>query len=462
MNSLDMLLGCQADIEKLAEKIIYSQTFKKKAPGILAEPIAKLIPYALDECGDEAVLNKFAEILCKPLHCTCFASPPLANTDNVETTLDAGITFNVVANDLASSKFCPIDPTTVTIIQEPTNGEATNNLDGTITYVPTDGFVGNDTLRYRVSDECCQCAEGIVYIAVLDEDIGPSCTDAEDLEVTQNETLSILLTSYYTLGTGSVSLVTGFSIEEQAINGTLVLNGDGTATYTPNADFLGNDVMAVRVTDENGLYCIINIYIATIPPVLIPIDCNDDSYTIAFNTVSDFDVTVNDITDELCDIIGSVCLIETPTNGSATVIANGVVRYTPNTDWCGNDTFRYAVTDSCGRTCEADVAIEVLPPGCRVLSCQVINTQGCDFMAFTMEDPIVCASENIIVYVEDECGLIQGVPVEASLVSGCIVLIELAIWNALLMPNCEDEPIDCVEVKSIGCGAAPLGFVNSD
>lgn len=462
MNSLDMLLSCQADIEKLAEKIIYSSAFKKKAPDILCEPIAKKLPYCLDECADEAVLNKFAEILCKPLHCTCFASPPLANTDNVETTLDLGITFNVVANDLPSSKFCPIDPTTVIIIQEPTNGVATNNLDGTITYVPGEGFVGNDVLRYRVSDECCQCAEGIVYIAVLDEDIGPSCTDAEDLEVTENEELSILLTSYYTLGTGSVDIGTGFSIEEQAINGVLVLNGDGTATYTPNPDFIGNDVMSVRVTDENGLYCIITITITTVPPILIPIACADDAYTITFNTPTNFDVTLNDVTDPLCDILGSVCLIETPTNGSAAIIPGGLVRYTPNTDWCGLDALRYAVTDSCGRTCEADVTIEVLPPGCRVLSCQVINTLGCDFMAFTMEDPIVCASNNIIVYVVDECGLIQGVPVEAALVSGCIVLIDLALWNMLLMPNCEDEPIDCEDVKSIGCGVAPLMMANSD
>ncbi len=45
-----------------------------------------------------------------------------------------------------------LDPSTVTIITLPVNGTAVPNLDGTITYTPTVGYVGSDSFTYTVND----------------------------------------------------------------------------------------------------------------------------------------------------------------------------------------------------------------------------------------------------------------------------------------------------------------------
>jgi hypothetical protein len=42
---------------------------------------------------------------------------------------------------------------TVTVVDAPTNGTATANADGTITYTPTSGFVGTDSFTYTVMDD---------------------------------------------------------------------------------------------------------------------------------------------------------------------------------------------------------------------------------------------------------------------------------------------------------------------
>lgn len=459
---LQLILSNPNSVEELVSAIVNSKTFLAKAPGVLCGPLAKTIPYCLDECSDEGPINKLAEILCKPLHCTCFSSPPLANSDSVETTLNAAIVINVAANDLPSSKFCPLDPTTLVLVQLPVNGTAVNNLDGTVTYTPDDGFVGNDTFTYRISDECCQCAEGLVVIAVVDEDLPPSCSDIEDLEVVQNENLIISLAGFYVVGTGTVDLGSGFTIEMNPINGTLVINGNGTVTYTPDLNFLGNDIMMVRVTDENGLWCIITITITTVAPELDLIVCVADEYIIGFNETFDMPVISNDTTDVLCELLPeSVCITNAPNFGDAVVQLDGDIRYTPDADWCGEDTLTYKVTDSCGRSCTAVVTITVLPPGNIVTSCQVMDGLECDFMAFTIEGTLNCPSGNILLYFEDDCGKIISIPAHAALISGCIILIDINIWNALRKPGCEDEGLDCDEVKSIGCDNTPVFVMSS-
>ncbi|MFQ5433422.1 MAG: tandem-95 repeat protein [Anaerolineae bacterium] len=58
--------------------------------------------------------------------------------------------MNVLANDVDIDG--TLDPATVTIVNQPANGAAAVNLDGTITYTPNTGFVGSDTFTYTVDD----------------------------------------------------------------------------------------------------------------------------------------------------------------------------------------------------------------------------------------------------------------------------------------------------------------------
>lgn len=76
---------------------------------------------------------------------------PVAVDDYASTGMNAPVTFTLVAND--TDEDGTIDPTTVTIMTEPTRrGTVVSNGDGTVTFTPRRNFRGTDVFTYTVSD----------------------------------------------------------------------------------------------------------------------------------------------------------------------------------------------------------------------------------------------------------------------------------------------------------------------
>jgi hypothetical protein len=105
--------------------------------------------YANDGVLDSNVVTVYLTVVAPAANVA-----PFANDDFAETTKNsAGITFSVTANDVDADG--TIDATTVEIItgiNTQRGGEVTNNGDGTVTYVPKNGFRGTDTFQYTVKD----------------------------------------------------------------------------------------------------------------------------------------------------------------------------------------------------------------------------------------------------------------------------------------------------------------------
>lgn len=75
-------------------------------------------------------------------------SAPDAQDDTAKTKVNRAVKVAVLANDSDPDG----DPLTVSSVTSPSNGTATLNADGTITYAPARGFVGQDTFTYTVRD----------------------------------------------------------------------------------------------------------------------------------------------------------------------------------------------------------------------------------------------------------------------------------------------------------------------
>jgi len=69
--------------------------------------------------------------------------PPVANDDSDTTPEDTPVSTNVVANDTDVDG--TVAPTTVTIVNGPSNGSTLNNGDGTVTYTPNENLYGSDS-----------------------------------------------------------------------------------------------------------------------------------------------------------------------------------------------------------------------------------------------------------------------------------------------------------------------------
>jgi VCBS repeat-containing protein len=143
-------------------------------------------------------------------------------------------------------------------------------------------------------------------------------------------------------------------LESDPQHGTLVLNADGSFTYTPAANFFGSDIFtykAIHGTKESDIATVtITVNEVNDAPV-----ASNDSYSTDEDTplnIAAPGVLGND-NDADGDAL-TVVLVSGVTNGQLTLNANGLFSYTPNANFNGTDSFTYLAND--GTANSADVA----------------------------------------------------------------------------------------------------------
>ena len=76
--------------------------------------------------------------------------PPTAADDEGDLKDNSSVSVNVVANDTDPDD--SVDPSTVSIVDQPKHGTVVNNGDGTVTFTKDDTFKHNDSFTYNVKD----------------------------------------------------------------------------------------------------------------------------------------------------------------------------------------------------------------------------------------------------------------------------------------------------------------------
>ena len=158
--------------------------------------------------------------------------PPVANDDVDSAIWGVPVDIDVAANDTDSDG--SLDLGTLSISSAPSDGAATANNDGTVTYTADDGFVGTDTFTYEICDDGSpsQCDTAVVTITVSANE-GPDAVDDADSvdEDSGPVTINVLGNDSDPEGGALTVSSTG-----PASNGTVTLNGNGTIDYEPDPD----------------------------------------------------------------------------------------------------------------------------------------------------------------------------------------------------------------------------------
>ena len=144
-----------------------------------------------------------------------------------------------------------------------------------------------------------------------------------------------------------------------AANGTVAIStGGGSVTYRPNAAFVGADSFTYTISDGNGGSDTATVAVTVTPFDSLPVAVAD-ALTVVEDTSGVAVVLTNDT--GLADAPVTVTISTPPTKGTTTVLADNSVRYTPNPNAVGTDTFRYTVTDLDGDTATATVTVTITP-----------------------------------------------------------------------------------------------------
>uniref|UniRef100_UPI00187E693C Ig-like domain-containing protein n=1 Tax=Oculatella sp. LEGE 06141 TaxID=1828648 RepID=UPI00187E693C len=256
--------------------------------------------------------------------------------DTGTTNEDTPVTISVLNND----SFAP--GATVTGVTNGSNGTVVINPDGTVTYTPKPDFNGSDSFTYTVT------SGGVTETATVNVTINPAGDIVSDNSSTNEDTpvvISVLDNDTFAPG----ATVTGVT---NGSNGTVVINPNGTVTYTPNPDFNGSDSFTYTVT-SGGVTETATVNIAVNPVVDI---ANDNS-----STDEDTPVVISVLDNDTFAPGATVTGVTNGSNGTVVINPNGTVTYTPKPDFNGSDSFTYTVTTVAGNTETATVNVTINP-----------------------------------------------------------------------------------------------------
>ena len=275
--------------------------------------------------------------------------PPVAVDDPATTDEDLAADIAVLANDSDPDG----DPLTVVSVTQPADGTASVNPDGTVSYAPNPDFNGSDSFDYTVEDEAGNQATATVSVtmnAVNDAPVADPLATATPEDVV----LALTLTGSDVDG----DAITFSLVAQPATGGTVSLQADGSATFTPQPDFFGQVTFQFRVFD-GVLYSQPATVTIDVTPVNDAPVAVDDNATTDEDTAVDIDAAGND-SDVEGDAL-TVTAVSDPPKGTASVNQNGTVHYLPDPDFNGTDTFAYTIQDPSGASATGTVTVTVNP-----------------------------------------------------------------------------------------------------
>ncbi len=131
---------------------------------------------------------------------------------------------------------------------------------------------------------------------------------------------------------------------------------NGKIDYTPANGFSGKDSFQYTISDGNGGKASATVEVTVEKSSNHAPQAKDDTATTEYETSVTIDVLQND-SDSDGDAL-TIQSLSSPSHGTAK-IQNGKVKYTPNSDYSGTDSFDYTVTDGNGGTATATVTVTV-------------------------------------------------------------------------------------------------------
>ncbi len=240
-------------------------------------------------------------------------------------------------------------PMAVNLVASTTDGALSLNPNGTFTYTPTPGFVGSDQFAYTVSDGVDGANPSAITYATINVTQPPPPTAANSaVNIISGATLNVPANS------GLLSLATdpgNYPLKAAPVtnptSGTLILNADGSYTYTPNAGFVGTDSFSYSISDSSGTS---NVAVVTINVLAGPLVTNSITYQTGLNQALAVGAPMGVLRADWSTDGSSLTaqLDAQPGSGSVALNTDGSFTYTPVTGFVGTTSFTYFAKNSSG------------------------------------------------------------------------------------------------------------------
>jgi VCBS repeat-containing protein len=199
---------------------------------------------------------------------------------------------NVVAND--DDLDGTVDPNTVMVVDPPIHGSYLVLGGGIVRYTPDPDYSGDDSFTYTVRDEIG--AVSAPATVTLNINGAPLAVD-DDVQVFINSSVDIAILDNDTDVDGTIQPGT-VTIQDGPFHGNVVINPDGTLSYSPLQNYFGSDTLTYTVVDDDGAES--NEANVSISVIIDPfpwqnprnaLDVNDDTFVTAIDAL----LIINDL-----------------------------------------------------------------------------------------------------------------------------------------------------------------------
>lgn len=282
---------------------------------------------------------------------------PVAANDTYSIDEDGTLSIPVSTGVLANDSDADGDSLGATLVTDVSHGTLNLKPNGSFSYEPDADYHGTDTFTYQVSDGLGNSDIATVTITVSPVNDAPEA-DADSYSAAKDTTLTIAeATGVLANDTDVDDDTLTASLVSDVSHGTLTLNANGSFTYVPDSGYVGTDTFTYKANDGTA-----NSATATVTIVVnTPPEADNDSYTVNEDqtlTVNETNgVLTNDSDDDGDTLTASVTV--QPEHGTLSFNPNGSFTYTPEADFNGTDTFKYAANDGVHDSEEATVTITV-------------------------------------------------------------------------------------------------------
>ncbi|EIV1736890.1 tandem-95 repeat protein, partial [Vibrio parahaemolyticus] len=223
-------------------------------------------------------------------------------------------------------------------------------VNGVATITPTADWNGKETITFTAKDPSGESVNQTVDFTVA---------PVVDIEADSADVVEDTPTIINVLGNDtfeSTDKVVSLDAENGPKNGTVIVNNDGTVTYTPDDNYVGKDTFTYVVT-SGGVSESTTVEVNVTPVNDAPV-AKDDIATTQEDTAVTIDVLPNDT-----DVDGDKLSIQSasvPETQGTVEIVDGKLVFTPAENFHGDAEITYIVTDG-QLTDEAKVAVAVNP-----------------------------------------------------------------------------------------------------
>lgn len=264
---------------------------------------------------------------------------PVARADTVVIGSGGSVTIPVLSNDSDPEN----SPLTPVLDSSPLNGVVSVTSDGAVLYTHNVGSATGDSFTYHVTDGDLTSSSVTVNITISTV---PVVATPDSYTVDEDKVLNVPSPGILNNDSSNIKLSAQL-VRAPAHAASFILNGDGSFSYTPAADFNGADDFVYAASDGNSLSDDTSVVINVEPINDPPVTADDGGYTVmsgqVLNVSADSGVLANDADLENDPL--SAVLVSPPSSGILSLNTDGSFSYSSEGVPTGTYSFSYVADD---------------------------------------------------------------------------------------------------------------------